>query len=199
MSLLHGTSARVALKILAGHDVEPSANGVFYCFKSKWLESLAGALCFATGNGARAGSLPLHDYVADYAALNPKFPEGVAGAFLQSTLKLIGDFWAEDKVKNMNDKVDLSPAILVFHDHSSATDVVRGGVVRETLVPSDAFQDLTLKRVFIDDDFMDAPEVKEAIANGIDVHPISEAANTLSVCVDRKSDHSQNHLLPPIF
>jgi len=84
MSLYHGTSAGAALKILESGQVKPSTDGYFYAFDGNRPESLAGALCFATGGGLRSGSLEKKNFFKAYAQLNPGFPTGLKGASIST-------------------------------------------------------------------------------------------------------------------
>ena len=116
MSLYHGTSAAAALKILQSGTVLPSRDGHFYCFDSSRPESLAGALCFATGDGPRNGTLEKKKFFGKYAQLNPAFPKGLKGVFCKAALKMAAKSWAKDQLKPASTPLDLKAAILVFPD-----------------------------------------------------------------------------------
>lgn len=172
MSLYHGTSAKCALTILTS-EILPSKDGFFYCFDSSKSESLAGALCFATGNGLRTGSLPKHDFVSAYTQENPNFPHGLKGVFFKSALKLAGKSWAKQQLKNAKSPLDLAPAILVYADCNEALHISRKNIINEAKVPASALSDLRLEFVYIDDALLNSPTLAALAQKGIQVMPIS--------------------------
>jgi len=174
MSLYHGTSAGSALKILQSQTVLPSKDGFFYCFDSARPESLAGAVCYATGDGLRNGSLEGKDFLSRYAKLNPDFPSGVKGAFVKAALKRTAASWAKNQLKAATSPLDNYAAILVFSSHPEGIDRTRGGFVNEVQVPAKALGSLVLERVYLDDALLKLPEVERLKQQGIIIEPLSQ-------------------------
>jgi hypothetical protein len=176
MSLYHGTSAASALKILQSGETKPSTDGYFYCFDSARPESLAGAICFATGDGPRRGALTQKNFFSKYAQLNPAFPKGLKGVFAKAALKMAARAWTKDQLKAAQGPLDYKGAILVYPDQPSAQPRSRAGFVNEVKVPAAALRGLKPECVYIDDSLLDSAEVAKLSGTGIAVKPLSECA-----------------------
>jgi hypothetical protein len=190
MTFYHGTSAGNALKIIQSQTVLPSTDGFFYCFDSSKPESLAGALCFATGDGPRNGTLQKKNFFSKYAKLNPDFPTGIKGAFVKIVLKRIAASWAKDQLKSASTPLDYHAAILVFHSHPSGIHKTREGFVNEVKLPAKVLNSLVLERVYLDDALLKLPEVERLRQQGITIEPLSQCADR--VWLD--SEHLQANL-----
>ena len=177
MSFYHGTSAGNALKILQSGKIQPSEDGYFYCFDSNKPESLAGALCFATGDGPRNGSLTKHDFLSRYAKLNPDFPTGLKGLLAKTALKHYAAAWAEKQMQGATGPLDRYGAILVFHTHPDGEQATRQGFVNEVKIPAASLSELELERVWLDDALLHLPEIEQLRQLGVDVRPLSECAD----------------------
>jgi hypothetical protein len=189
MSFYHGTSAATALKILQSRTVLPSKDGFFYCFDSARPESLAGALCFATGDGPRNGSLQEKDFFSKYAKLNPTFPTGLKGAFVKIALKKIAASWAKDQLKSASTSLDHQAAILVFRSHPEGIPRSGHGFVNEVQVPAAVLSSLVLECIYFDDSLLKSPtfeKLSEKLKQqGILVEPLSRCVEqVLRDCQD---------------
>ncbi|MEZ0261495.1 MAG: hypothetical protein ACAH80_10825 [Alphaproteobacteria bacterium] len=179
MSLYHGTSAGAALKILENGDVKPSKDGYFYTFDGNRPESLAGALCFATGDGPRNGSLKEKNFFKRYTQLNPNFPTGLKGIFAKAALKMAARSWAKEQLKSATTDADRAGAIMVYADNSQATARCRGGFVNEMKLPAAGLGTLKLERVYLDDALLKTPEVQKLQAQGIVIEPLSHCTDKI--------------------
>ncbi len=174
MSLYHGTSAGIAVRILQSNSILPSEDGFFYCFDSNKPESLAGALGFATGGPLRAGSFAKQDFVAQYAHLNPDFPKGILGIFVEALLlKSITASWAEKQMKSATSPLDHYASILLFRDHAQAQAQNRQGFMNEVKVPTEALSSLTLERMYVDDAVLHHPDIEQLHQQVIPIEPLS--------------------------
>jgi hypothetical protein len=181
MSLYHGTSATCALKILQTGEVQPSHDGYFYCFDSAKPESMAGALCFATGDGPRQGSLTQKKFFDQYVKLNPDFPKGLKGVFAKTMLKAAARSWAKRQMQTASSPLDYKAAILVFPDQPDAVPQSRAGFVNEVKVPAAALAGMKPECVYIDDSLLSSPDVAKLAGTGVAVKPLSEWQNTVFV------------------
>ena len=179
MSLYHGTSAAAALKILQSGAVLPSTDGYFYCFDSAKPESMAGALCFATGDGPRNGSLGKKGFLEKYIAMNPTFPGGVKGVFAKAALKLSAKSWAKRQMDSASAPDDYKAAILVFPDQPESQPRSRGGFVNEVKVPASALGGMKPEAVYLDDSLLASPDVEKIRSQGVVVKPLSEWADRI--------------------
>lgn len=186
MPLYHGTSAENALKMLQT-KILPSKDGFFYCFNSEKPESMAGALCFATGSGLRKGSLKEAPFINRYIELNPDFPTGIKGAFAKNMLIVAGTAWAKDQLRSASAPLGHCPAILVFQSHKNAIDVARSGFINEVRVPTAALSSLILDCVYLDDSLLSLPEVTALKQKGIRIEPISACVNQVFPQAPRKT------------
>jgi len=173
MSLYHGTSAGNAVRILQSNTVRPSEDGYFYCFDSNKPESLAGALCFATGGSLRAGSFAKEDFFAHYARLNPDFPTGMRGMFIKAALKSIAASWVEKQMKSATGPLDKYAAVLVFRDHADAQAQSRQGFVNEVKVPEAALPSLVLEKAYVDDALLHHPDIEQLRQQGLTIEALS--------------------------
>lgn len=182
MPLYHGTSASSALKIIEEGQVLPSHNGFFYCFDSRRPESSAGALCFATGDGIRNGSLRLKSFFSKYAALNPNYPRGLKRVVVTVLLKKTAKSWAKDQLRNsQGDAMDSLAAIFVFEDHACARHKTQAGFINEVLISKKDLEEQPMKviQLYIDDSLLDYKELKEAQSNGVEILPLSKWADNV--------------------
>ena len=184
MALYHGTCAGNALKIMHSQKILPSTDGFFYCFDSAKPESLAGALCFATGDDLRIGSIKKNDFFAQYVQLNPGFPKGVKGAFVKAALKMAVRSWSKEQRKSITSPLDRHAAILVFNSHPDEMPRSREGFVNEVQIPEKALGSLVLNRVYLDDSLLKLPEVALLKQQGIRVEALSQ-------CVDQVAKDCQ--------
>lgn len=178
MSLYHGTSAGAALNILETGQVKPSHDGFFYTFDGNRPESLVGALCFATGDGPRNGTVKQKNFFKLYRQLNPNFPTGLKGVFAQVALRMAGRSWAKRQLQSATTEAERCAAIMVFADNPNATARSRAGFVNEMTLPAAAINTLQLERLYIDDSLMNNPTVLKLQACGLPVEPLSQ-------CVDK--------------
>ena len=179
MSLYHGTSAASALRILQSGEVQPSRDGYFYCFDSAKPESMAGALCFATGDGPRNGTLAKKNFFGKYAQLNPTFPKGLKGIFAKAALKIAAKSWAKDQLKSASAPLDYKAAILVFADRPEAQPQSRAGFVNEVKVPASVLPAMKPEAVYLDDSLVASPEAEKIRQQGVAVKPLSEWADRI--------------------
>jgi hypothetical protein len=150
VSLYHGTSAAAAFEIAKSGIIRPSKDGFFYAFDSSWPEAMAGALCFATGDGPRQGCVANNNLFMAYARLNPDFPKGLRGLFYKLALKKIGAVWAKSQMQATTSELGRLPAILVFEDNRDAQERIRQGFVREKRIPAHALTALKLTHLYLD-------------------------------------------------
>jgi hypothetical protein len=179
MSLYHGTSAGAALNILETRTLKASHDGNFYTFDGHRPESLAGALCFATGDGPRNGSLEKKGFFNRYAQLNPTFPKGLKGIFAKAALKAAGRTWAKRQLKSMTSEADRAGAILVFADNPLAVPCSRAGFVNEMVMPAAAISTLRLERIYFDDALLKTEQVQKLQAQGFVIEPLSQCADKI--------------------
>lgn len=173
MSLYHGTSAGAALKILE-EGAAPSANGFLYCFNGDKPESMAGALCFATGDKLRAGVIDTRHTLSQYYALNPDFPKGMKGMFFKAAMKTAINSWIKDQKKLPAQPHADKAAIIVFKNHTAAIHVEkRGGFVNEVKIPTTALPQLEIEKAYIDDSLLQSADVQKLKKSGIIIEPLS--------------------------
>lgn len=181
MSLFHGTSAGAALDILTSqNNVSPSKDGYLYCFSSDKPESMAGALCFATGGTLRNGCIDPKKPLSQYYLLNPDFPTGLKGAFAKLGLQMAISSWAKTQRLNPVSAHADRAAIIVFQDHADALHVNSAGFVNEVKVPSASFATLAVEKAYFDDALMDTPAVVALKEKGIAVEPLSTWAQQIN-------------------
>lgn len=181
MALYHGTSAGSALKIIQSRMILPSKDGFFYCFDSEKPESLAGALCFATGDGPRNGSLRGKNFFAQYAKLNPDFPTGLKGIFYKAALKHIAITWAKAQMAHATGPLDKQAAILVFDNHPLAISRTRNGFVNEMKIAGEHTKALNLECAYFDDALLNTPDIQRLHGNGMQIKPLSQVTRQLNL------------------
>ncbi len=191
MSLYHGTSACAALDMLQSGIIVPSRDGFLYCFDSKKPESMAGALCFATGEDLRPGVIDTSRLLKAYKTLNPDFPKGLKGAFVGTMLNMAIKDWAKLQ-RALAQALSALPhndraAVIVFKDHDDAIGVSRGGFINEVRVPMPALPTLQVERLYIDDALLDLPVVARLRQQGLDVAPLSQLADAVDAQLAQKS------------